>query len=82
VTTLITPPRRRGFEYLDPDGQRRGRREHVDDAAADGELAALLHQVDPAVRDLGEALDDPGEVGRGAGGQRHRGILLPRHYSR
>ena len=35
-----------------------GRREDVDDAAADGELAALLDQVDAGVRRVGEPADD------------------------
>ena len=35
-----------------------GRREDVDDAAADGELAAPLDHVDPGVRRLGEAAHD------------------------
>ena len=37
-------------EELHPDGVFLGRREDVDDAAADGELAALLDQVDAGVR--------------------------------
>ena len=40
-----------------------GRREDVDDAAADRELAALLDQVDPAVRRAGQPPYDVVEVG-------------------
>ena len=39
-----------------------GGREDVDDAAADRELAALLDQVDPGVRRVGEPSDDVVEV--------------------
>ena len=41
-----------------------GRREDVDDAAADGELAAPLDQVDPGVRRVGQPAYDVVEVGR------------------
>ena len=39
-----------------------GRREDVDDAAADGELAALLDQVDPGVRRAGQPAYDVVEL--------------------
>ena len=44
-----------------------GRREHVDDAAADRELPALLDQVDPRVRRVGQAAYDVLERRRVAG---------------
>ena len=44
-------------EELDPQRVFLGGREHVDDAAADGDLAAAADQVDPGVADL----DQPGE---------------------
>ena len=40
-----------------------GGREHVEDAAADRELAALLDQLDPGVRGGRQALDDLVQVG-------------------
>ncbi len=49
-----------------------GRREHVEDAAAHGELAALLDQFDPGVRGCGERLDDRVQVGGLTGAQGHR----------
>ena len=42
---------------LDPQRVLLGRREDVEDAAAHGELAALLDQVDPGVRRVREPLD-------------------------
>ena len=44
-----------------------GRREHVEDAAAYGELAAALDHVDPAVRNVREASYDVVEIGLVAG---------------
>ena len=43
---------------LDADGVLLRRREDVEDAAADRELAALLHEVDARVGDVDEPLDD------------------------
>src|SRR4051794_39584688 len=40
-----------------------GRREDIDDAATDGELAAALDHVHPRVRDTGEPAYDVVEVG-------------------
>ena len=48
------------------------RREHVDDAAADGEVAAFLHQVDPRVADVDQPGDDLVQVGLLARSQRDR----------
>ena len=48
---------------LHPERVLLGRREDVDDAAADGELAALLDQVDAGVRRVGEPAHDVVEVG-------------------
>ncbi len=50
-----------------------GRREDVEDPAADGELAAPLDHVDPDVRRPGEGLDDRVEVGLLAGHEPDRG---------
>ncbi len=49
-----------------------GRREHVQDAAAHGELAALLHQLHARVRGGRQGLDDLVQVGGGAGAQGDR----------
>ena len=56
-----------------------GRREDVDDAAADGELAALLDQVDPGVRRVRQPAHDVLERRGGAGHQldRARGRRAP-----
>ena len=43
-----------------------GRREDVEDAAADGELAALLDHLDPGVGQLDEPLEQLVEVVLGA----------------
>ena len=43
-----------------------GRREDVQDAAAHGELAALLDQLDPGVRGGRQAVDDVAQVGAAA----------------
>ena len=48
---------------LHPDRVLLGRREHVDQPAADRELAALLDQVDPGVRRVGQAPGHVVEVG-------------------
>ena len=47
---------------LDPDRVLLGRREDVEDAAADGELAPLLDQLDPRVADRDQPLDQVLEV--------------------
>ena len=57
---------------LDPQRVLLGRREDVDDAAADGELAALLDQVDPGVGGRRQPLDDVVQVHLVTGAQRHR----------
>ncbi len=49
-------------EELHPQRVLLGRREDVDDPAADRELATLLDQVDPGVRRLGEPADDVVEL--------------------
>ena len=53
-----------------------GGREHIEDAAADGELAALLDEFDAGVRGGGEALDDVVEVGGLPAAQRD-GLQVP-----
>ncbi len=57
---------------LDPDRVLLGRREDVEDAAADGELAALLDQLDPRVADGDQALEKVVELDGVAGPRRHR----------
>ena len=57
---------------LDPERVLLGRREDVDDAAAHGELAAPLDQVDPGVRRLGEPAHDVVERHRVADAQLDR----------
>ena len=57
---------------LDPHRVLLGGREDVEDAAADGELAALLDQVDPGVADVDQPLDQVVELGRVAGPRGHR----------
>ena len=57
---------------LDPERVLLGRREDVDDAAADRELAALLDQVDPGVRRLGQPPYDVVEVDLVADGELDR----------
>ncbi len=57
-------------EELDPDRIAAGRRENVDEPAADCELPALLHAVDPLVPGQGQLLGDRVETGRGAGFER------------
>ena len=57
---------------LDPQRVLLGRREDVEDAAADGELAALLDQVDPGVGRRRQPLDDVVEVDLVAGAQLDR----------
>lgn len=49
-----------------------GGREDVQDAAAHGELAALLDELDPGVRGCRERLDDPAQVRALARPQRDR----------
>ena len=56
-------------EELDPDRVGGRRREHVDDAAAHGELAAPLDHVDPVVGRVGQVADDVVEVDLVAGAQ-------------
>ena len=43
---------------LDAERMLLGRREHVDDASADGELSAPLDEVDAGVRRRGQVVDD------------------------
>ncbi|MGX1120063.1 hypothetical protein RKD37_005426 [Streptomyces ambofaciens] len=57
---------------LDPERMLLGRREDVQDAAAHGELAPLLHQLDPCVRRCRQRLDDLLQVGALPGAQGHR----------
>ncbi len=54
---------------LHPQGVLLGRREDIQDAAADRELAALLDQLDARVRGRRQAVDDLFEVGALAGAQ-------------
>ncbi|CAL9555377.1 hypothetical protein SUDANB151_04500 [Streptomyces sp. enrichment culture] len=56
---------------LDPQRVLLGRREDVQDAAAHGELAALLDQLDARVRGRGQGLDDLFQVGALSGAQGH-----------
>ena len=58
---------------LHPERVLFGGREHVQDAAADRDLAAALHQVGTGVADVHQVRDDLLEVGRLAGLQRDRG---------
>ncbi len=58
---------------LDADGVLGGGHEDVEDAAADGELAALLDHVDAGVGEADEALDELVEVVLGADGEVDRG---------
>ena len=62
-------------EELHSNGPAHRRRKHVHDAAADRELAALLHHVHPRVGQLDEPLDQPVEVALLAGLQVDRGQL-------
>ena len=48
---------------LDADGMLRGGREHVDNAAAHGDLAALLDQVDPGVCEVDQPVHGLAQVG-------------------
>ena len=59
-------------EELDPQRMLLGGREHVEDAAADGDLAAVLDQVGAGVADLDQPGEHVVEVGRLARAQRHR----------
>ena len=59
-------------EELDPQRVLLGRREDVENAAADGEFAAPLDHLDPRVRELDELADDVFEVHLIAGAQPHR----------
>ncbi len=56
-------------EELHPDGVLLGRREDVDDASTDGELAALLHEVDAGVGRAGEPAYDVLELDLLAGSE-------------
>jgi len=58
-------------EEVDPYRVLQGRREQVDDPAADAELAAALNEVDPHVRRVDKALRDVGDVIVLAGHQLH-----------
>ena len=58
-------------EEVDPQRVLLGRREHVDDAAADRELTAPLDQIDPVVRRSGQCLDDLLQLDRVADVQLH-----------
>ncbi len=49
-----------------------GRREDVEQATADGELASLGDQVDARVGEVGEPVGDLVQIGRAAGPQLHR----------
>ncbi len=55
---------------LDPERVLLGRREDVEDAAADRELAALLDEFDAGVRGRGERLDRLVQIGAPPGAQR------------
>ncbi len=57
---------------LDPERVLLGRREHVEDAAAHGELAALLDQLHARVRRCRQRLDDLFQVGALPGAQGDR----------
>ena len=59
-------------EELDAERLAAGRREDVDEAAAHGELAALLDAVDPLVAGERELLGERVEPGRVAGRERDR----------
>ncbi len=66
-------------EQLDPHGALLGRRIDVEDAAADGELAALLDLLDPLVAGAGEVADGRVEVelaalGEDEAGRAQRGV--------
>ena len=60
-------------EQLDPHRALLGRREDVEDAAADGELAALLDLLDPLVAGGDEVAGDRAEVDLLAAGEREAG---------
>ncbi len=57
---------------LDADRMLGGGREDVEDAAANGELAALADHVDPGVGQVDQPRDDGVELGLGADGERDR----------
>ena len=59
-------------EQLDAERLAAGRREHVDEPAADHELAALLDAVDALVAREREVLGKSVEAGRGPGSERER----------
>ena len=60
-------------EEVDPDGVFLRRREHVDDATTDGELAPALDEVDPDVGGADQVGREPVEVVVLADGQPDRG---------
>ena len=51
-------------ERLSPRSDTVGRREHVQQATADGELAPLSHQIDAGIRQFSQLADHVIEVGR------------------
>src|ERR1700751_1876233 len=59
-------------EELDPERVLLGRREHVHDAAAHGDLAAAAHQVGPRIADLDQPGEQVVELALLAGGKRDR----------
>ena len=56
-------------EELDPERVFLGGREHVHDAAADGQFATALHHVGPRIADVDQAGDQVTQVGGLAGPQ-------------
>ena len=66
---------------LDPGRVLVGRREDVEDAAADGELAPLGDQVDPGVRQVGQPAGDLLQLGLVADGRAATGSRSPRPLS-
>ena len=57
---------------LDPERMLLSRREDIQDAAADGDIAALFHQVGPRVADVDQPDHDLVQVGLLAGPQHDR----------